>query len=132
MKFLLSLCFLTLVCSASFAQFSIRADVSQEFSIDYKFKDQFRFEIGVMPGEFGTSQLKPSIKADVLKKADFDGYIGLGLVNLDPVEVVSIPLGIDVYPLEKKALSLVLEIENQIGDKYVLVGNLGIRYRFIR
>jgi len=130
MKKLIILCILFISGINAFSQFSIKTDIHSEFSIDYKFQEKFRVELGLMSGEFGLNQFTPTFKADLLKRADFDGYIGLGLVGLDPVDIINIPIGMDLYPLNKKNFSIIIEIQNLISDKYEVVGNLGIRYRF--
>ncbi len=104
--------------------------MSQNFSVDYKFNNKYRIELEVFEQEIDLSNLKPMFKVELLKKDDFDGYMGLGLAGLDPVDVITIPIGIDFYPFEKKSFSVVIELENQIGNDYHPIGNLGFRYRF--
>ncbi len=116
------------LCSS--AQMSVSANLLHEFSIDYKFQDRFRVELGLWPGKFDASKLKPMFKAELLKKDQFDGYVGFGLLGLDPVDLIHIPVGMDFYPLQKKNFSIVLELINEFGSDYNIAGNIGVRYRF--
>ncbi len=126
--------FIILIAFASslsaFSQFSIKADINSEFSLDYKFQEKYRLELGIIPGEFSANKLTPSFKVELCKRDDFDGYVGFGLIGLDPVDIINIPIGMDIYPLSKNNFSIILEIKNLIHDKYEVSGNIGIRYRF--
>lgn len=130
MKHIFTTLIALILVSFAHSQVSIKADMSQNFSVDYKFNNKYRIELEVFEQEIDLSNLKPMFKVELLKKDDFDGYMGLGLAGLDPVDVITIPIGIDFYPFEKKSFSVVIELENQIGNDYHPIGNLGFRYRF--
>ncbi|WP_430814154.1 hypothetical protein [Carboxylicivirga sp. RSCT41] len=128
----LLLTILCLIGVESYSQFSISANVSQDFSVDYKFNDKYRVELGFNDGRFEDSTIKATFKAELLKKEDFDGYIGAGFIGTD-FDMATIPIGMDFYPFEKKAFSIILELDNQFGNSNVYVyGNVGIRYRFLK
>ncbi|MCG8579606.1 MAG: hypothetical protein MI866_06805 [Bacteroidales bacterium] len=60
----------------------------------------------------------------------FDVYVGIGIRGIDLIDVVSVPVGIDVYPFGYKNLSVVIEAANYIGSTYNIAGSIGFRYRF--
>lgn len=126
---------LTLLCLVgieSYSQLSVSANVSQDFSIDYKFNDKYRVELGILGGQADEESVKATFKADLLKKEEYDGYIGAGLVGVE-LDRFSIPVGMDFYPFEKKCFSIIMEIDNQFDSSNIyFYGNVGIRYRFLK
>lgn len=115
---------------SSTAQVGVSANSLSEFAVDYKIKNRLRLEMSFLPGEMNLQQLNPHVKLDVMKKDMLDAYVGIGLRGLDLIDVVSVPIGMDIYPFAYRNLSVVIEAANYIGNTYDFTGSIGFRYRF--
>ncbi|HBH23285.1 MAG TPA: hypothetical protein DDY13_07660 [Cytophagales bacterium] len=102
------------------------------FGVHYEIAERFRPEI-----RFGTDTFLEDISFegvvtyDILNKADYELYAGLGGRTNDFSGLV-IPIGMNFYPFEEKQFGFHFEVAPILGESDILRGSLGLRYRFQR
>ena len=68
-----------------------------------------------------------------IRKPEYTFYGGAGITLLDGYLSVFIPVGVNIYPFERKAFGFQMELGPSVwSNGSVLRGSLGIRYRFIK
>tara|TARA_R110001592_G_scaffold36070_8_gene121901 strand:+ start:957 stop:1373 length:417 start_codon:yes stop_codon:yes gene_type:complete len=131
-KVTLVIVFLVFVSFKSFAQFgvSIHQTNIPFVGFNYELKDKYMGEL-----RFSTDSFFDNISPELVftrfikKDTDFNFYGGLG-ARLNIYEGLVVPIGLNIYPFEKKNFGFQMEIAPIIGDDAILRGTWGIRYRF--
>tara|TARA_R110000850_G_scaffold70158_2_gene155687 strand:- start:459 stop:875 length:417 start_codon:yes stop_codon:yes gene_type:complete len=116
----------------TFAQFGVSVHQTNLpfVGFNYELKDKYMGEL-----RFSTDNFFEDISPELVftrfikKDNDYNFYGGLG-ARLNIYEGLVIPLGINVYPFEKKNFGFQMELTPIIGDDALLRGTWGIRYRF--
>jgi hypothetical protein len=86
----------------------------------------------------GTNKLFENISFEALinygfiSKPEYTFYGGAGLTILDGAISGYIPVGLNIYPFERKTFGFQMELGPSIAENPLLRGSFGIRYRFIK
>lgn len=109
----------------------INANNSGVFGIEYRLGSSFSFGARVNAGKMEASSVTPLVKYEVIQMDDASLYIGVGLRGLDPVNDISIPIGLRAKPFGNTSkLGFTLELENVFADDYFIIPTIGLSYRF--
>lgn len=141
-KLLFTAAFLLAAASVSYAQLSVGYHQSNlplasiGYEIGQRFLPELRFaaDINVRDGYY----TELALNYQLLNKPDYEFYTGLGLglysgyYTADATFVL--PVGLNIFPFERKAFGFHMEVAPQIDiDHFKLLrGSWGIRYRFLR
>ena len=101
----------------TFAQFGVSVHQTNLpfVGFNYELKDKYMGELRFSTDNF-FEDISPELVFTRFIKKDNEGLV--------------IPLGINVYPFEKKNFGFQMELTPIIGDDALLRGTWGIRYRF--
>ena len=136
MKNFLVVTFFCLFSMSSFAQTTISFHQSNLpfLGVNYQFGENFipEFRVGT---DTGLENLTAELAANyIFKKTDrFEFYGGAGL-RVGFIDGIVIPVGLNIYPFERKDFGFHMEGAPIIGfgDDQVFRGSFGIRYRFLK
>lgn len=125
---------LLLVCSACSAHGQFGAGIHQSnlpfVGFFYEINNRLRPELRIsLDTYFEDLSAEGVLCYDVVNNENYEFYAGLG-GRINDFSGLVIPLGLNVYPLSKKALGVHLELAPIIGSGNLLRGSWGIRYRF--
>lgn len=118
----------------SFGQFGVGYFQSNVpyVGFNYEINERIKPEIRIGTDRyFSDFTLEADVTYDILNKADYEFYAGLGYIT-NYNEGFVIPLGLNIFPFEKKDFGFLIEVSPIIGDDSILRGSLGIRYRFTK
>jgi hypothetical protein len=128
--------FLTVLClflfGSLFAQTGLEANVNTSgvLGLEYLFGNKVSAGIRVEGAKVDASSLTPFVKLNLKHFTDATFFMGVGLKGLEPLQDVSIPIGIRATPFgESSSFGFILELENIIGDEYYLRPTVGFSYR---
>jgi len=98
--------------------------------LNYEFHNKLRVEARMGADNYlNNLSLEGVLTYDLLKRDEYEFYAGLGgRVNIFPGLVV--PIGLNLYPFEKKQFGFNIELTPIFGNNDILRGSWGIRYRF--
>lgn len=118
--------------SFSFGQFGV--SIHQSFlpfaGFSYEFKNRIRPEIRVATDNyFYDLSVEGILTYDVLKKEDYNIYVGVG-AKVNGFDGLVIPIGMNIYPFATKRFGFVMELSPIIGEDALLRGSWGIKYKF--
>jgi hypothetical protein len=101
------------------------------FGVHYELWERVRPEVRLGTDTYLEDvALELIVTYDILKKADYELYAGLGYRD-DPFAGLVIPIGLNFYPFQERKFGFHVEMTPIIGEADVLRGTLGIRYKFI-
>lgn len=100
------------------------------FGVEYRFGQVLSAGTRLEDGKVEASSFTPFVKAHLKQFSNAQLYVGVGLKGLDPVNDVSVPIGIRATPFAESNFGFVIELENIIGDNYSLRPSIGLSYRF--
>ena len=133
-QLILSIGFCFFMVGSLFAQssgFDVNVNSAQVFGLEYRVNQNFSFGARLDNGKLEGASVTPLIKYQIMHFSDASCYIGVGLKGLDPVNDVSIPLGVRVTPFgASSGLGFTIELDNIIGDDYYLRPSIGLSYQF--
>lgn len=133
MKRLFPVFILLLLPSLAFCQLGISYHQSNlSFAaIRYEIKDHLKPEIRVGTDRYFTGfSLEGDVSYDVLQKEDYEAYLGVGFYGTSNFQMLTIPVGLNIFPFENKNFGFLLEVSPMIGTENILRGSWGIQYRF--
>ena len=100
--------------------------------LNYEIKNRLRSEVRLgTDNYFDAMSIEGALTYDVSKKEDYEIYAGLG-VRVNGFTGLVIPIGINIYPLTTKQFGFHIELAPIIGERELLRGSWGIRYKFRR
>jgi hypothetical protein len=132
MRNVIIICILIILPSIAFGQLSISFHQSNLpfLGVSYEIKNKLRPELRIgTDNYFEEISVEGIITYDILNKADYEVYAGLG-GRANGFAGFVIPIGLNVYPLTAKQFGCHIEIAPIIGESSLLRGSWGIRYRF--
>ncbi len=98
--------------------------------LNYEFNQKIRPEVRLGVDDFfDYMSLEGVVTYDFVEKDDFEFYAGVG-GRVTRFEGIVLPLGLNVYPLNSKQFGFHIEAAPILGEKSLLRGSWGIRYRF--
>ncbi len=136
LKIKLLFCFLLLFSTKSLiAQFTVDYSVPSLIGFNYEFSNGFIPEVRI-----GTNATIEDINIEALfnygfiKKPDYTFYAGLGINFMKNQMGGLIPIGLNIYPFEKKAFGFQIETGPELifNGEFRIIGRAGIRYRFLK
>ncbi|MFK7953305.1 MAG: hypothetical protein AB8B73_10710 [Ekhidna sp.] len=128
--FFFSFFLITLTSQAQFGV-SYHQSVLSFFGANYTFKEKIFTEL-----RFGSNIEIDDTYAELIatyivkKESDYNVYIGIGATSIFDGGGV-LPLGINIYPFEKKNFGFQTEVSYITFDEGIIRGSVGIRYRFL-
>lgn len=82
--------------------------------------------------QFDDVSFEALINYGFIRKPEYTFYGGVGIILLDGGLSEYIPVGLNIYPFERKTFGFQMELGASVWGASVLRGSLGIRYRFIK
>lgn len=100
--------------------------------INYEIKEKFRPELRIAVDQyFEDLDVEGVVTYDFIEKEEFEFYAGVG-ARVEQLSGVVVPIGLNIFPFERKAFGFHIEVAPLIGESVVLRGSWGIRYQFNR
>ncbi len=100
--------------------------------INYEIRGRLLPELRVGTDNFFYDTTLEFTVSYIFKKTEqINAYVGLG-VRSQIFEGTVVPIGMNIYPFEKKNFGFQMELAALVSEESLLRGSWGIRYRFIR
>ena len=135
-KIKLLLSFLLLFSTKSlFAQFTVNYNLPSLIGFNYEFNAGFIPEVRIGTNTpIDVSNIEALLNYGFIKKPEYTFYAGIGLDYNKNQSSGLIPIGVNIYPFEKKAFGFQMETgpELSFDGVFRIIGRAGIRYRFLK
>lgn len=134
MKKVILLAFLGFISTASFAQWTVSYHQSNLpfLGVNKQLGEKWLPEFRVGTDNFVENVSLELVINHIFYKNDrIDFYGGLG-GRIQSFEGLVIPVGLNIYPFERKDFGFHIEAAQFIGEGNIFRGSFGIRYRFLK
>jgi hypothetical protein len=125
---------LALGTTTSFAQFGVSFHQTNLpfIGLNFEFNERIRPELRIgTDNYFNDLSGEVVVTYDIVNHDDYEFYAGAG-VRGGVFEGVTIPVGVNVYPLPYKNFGFHIELTPILNEDPILRGSWGIRYKFRR
>ena len=120
------------ITSTSFAQFGVSFNQSNLpfLGLNYEINNKFIPELRIgTDNYFDDTSLELAVNYIFKRNETVNVYAGLG-GRIRILEGIVVPVGLNIYPFEKKSFGFQIELAPILRESSLLRGSWGIRYRF--